>query len=71
MRINLLELFSGVGGFSLGIEQAGIKIGWHGFSDIDKYANQVFKRRFPNAKELGSVTDINTDKLPRIDLVTF
>ena len=71
MKINLLELFSGVGGFSLGIEQSGIEIGWHGFSDIDKYANQVFKRRYPNAKELGSVVDINPSKLPRVDLVTF
>ncbi len=71
MKINLLELFSGVGGFSVGIEQAGIEIGWHGFSDIDKYANEIFKRRFPNAEELGSVVDVDPRKLPRIDLVTF
>lgn len=71
MNINLLELFSGVGGFSVGIEQAGIEIDWHGFSDIDKYANEIFKRRFPNAEELGSVVDVDPRKLPRIDLVTF
>ena len=40
--INHLDLFSGVGGFSLGLREAGIQIGWHGFSDIDKYANKVF-----------------------------
>ena len=71
MEINLLELFSGVGGFSVGAQQAGVKIGWHGFSDIDKYANEIFKRRFPNAEELGSVVDVDPRKLPRIDLVTF
>ena len=71
MNINLLELFSGVGGFSVGIEQAGINIGWHGFSDIDQHANKTFQRRFPNAKELGSVVDIDPKQLPSIDLVTF
>jgi DNA (cytosine-5)-methyltransferase 1 len=72
-KINHLDLFSGAGGFSLSLQQTigEENIGWVGYSDIDKYANQVFKRRFPNAEELGSVIDINTDKLPRIDLITF
>ncbi len=69
--MNHLDLFSGIGGFSLGLKQAGIEPDWIGFSDIDKYANKLFKRRFPNAKELGSITTIQPDKLPKIDLVTF
>ena len=69
--INHLDLFSGVGGFSLGLREAGVQIGWHGFSDIDKYANKVFKERFPDAEKLGPIEHINIDKLPRIDLVTF
>ena len=69
--INHLDLFSGVGGFSLGLKEAGVQVGWHGFSDIDKYANKVFKERFPDAEELGSIETINIDKLPRIDIVTF
>ena len=69
--INHLDLFSGVGGFSLGLKRAGVKVGWHGFSDIDKHANKVFKRRFPDAEELGSVESIKPSELPRIDLITF
>ena len=69
--INHLDLFSGVGGFSLGLKRAGVKVGWHGFSDIDKHANKVFKERFPDAEELGPVESIKPDKLPRIDLITF
>ena len=67
-----LDLFSGIGGFSLGLKQAGIEPRWLGFSDIDKYANKLFKRRFPNAKELGSVTDVSYKSLKgqRIDLLT-
>tara|TARA_A100001201_G_scaffold23322_2_gene26573 strand:+ start:2587 stop:3528 length:942 start_codon:yes stop_codon:yes gene_type:complete len=73
MKINHLDLFSGVGGFSLALQKTigEENIGWVGFSDIDKYANQVFKRRFKNAEGLGSVVDINPDRLPRIDLITF
>ena len=69
--MNHLDLFSGIGGFSLGLKQAGIEPDWIGYSDIDKHANQLFKRRFPNAKELGSITTIQPDKLPKIDLITF
>ena len=69
--MNHLDLFSGIGGFSLGLKQAGIEPDWIGYSDIDKYANKVFKRRFQDAKELGSITDIRPDRLPRIDLITF
>ena len=64
-------MFSGIGGFSLGLQQAGIEPDWIGYSDIDSHANKVFKRRFPNAKELGSITDIQPRDLPNIDLVTF
>ena len=66
-----LDLFSGIGGFSLGLERAGVEPEWIGYSDIDKNCNQVFKRRFQNAEELGSITDIRTEELPEIDLVTF
>ena len=69
--LNTLDLFSGIGGFSLGIEQAGLKIKHHYFSEIDKFATQVYKERFPNARELGSVTDVSYKKINKeIDLLT-
>ena len=60
--MNFLDLFSGIGGFSLGFERAGYKFDYHGFSEIDKYATEVYKRRFKNAKELGSITDIQPER---------
>ena len=69
--MNHLDLFSGIGGFSLGLKQAGIEPDWIGFSDIDKYANKLFQRRFPNARRLGSITDVRPNDLPNIDLITF
>ena len=72
MNINILDLFSGIGGFSLGVENTGIKINKHYFSDIDKYANKTYKRRFPNAAELGSIENVSYKKLKgeKIDLLT-
>ena len=69
--MNLLDLFSGIGGFHLGLEQAGFKFDWVGFSDIDNYANKQYKRRFPDAEELGDIKSIRPERLPDIDLVTF
>ena len=66
-----LDLFSVIGGFSLGLHRAGVYPEWIGYSDIDKHANQVFKRRFNNAEDMGDIKNINTGELPEIDLVTF
>ncbi|OUW96259.1 MAG: hypothetical protein CBD97_01650 [Pelagibacteraceae bacterium TMED237] len=71
MKINYLDLFSGVGGFTLGLQNSGFKFHYHGFSEIDKYAIETYKRRFTNAEELGTITDIDPGKLPNIDLITF
>ena len=46
-KINLLDLFSGIGGFHLGLEKAGFKVNSYN-SEIDKYANQVYKHNFKN-----------------------
>lgn len=56
--MNYLDLFSGIGGFHLGLLQAGFKINWCGFSEIDKYAKQVYQKHFPESEDLGDVKDI-------------
>ena len=69
--MNYLDLFSGIGGFALGIQQAGIKFDKHYFSEIDKYATQIYKRHFPDAVKLGDIKGIKPEALGEIDLVTF
>ena len=61
-HLRLLDLFSGIGGFHLGLERAGHKIGWSGFCEIDKYASAVYKRRFPDAQELGDIRAIQPER---------
>lgn len=68
--LNVLDLFSGIGGFHLGLERAGFKINAYN-SEIDKYAIQVYKHNFKNSTYVGSVTDVQRGELPRIDAITF
>ena len=69
--MQLLDLFSGIGGFARGFEQAGYEFTEHYFSEIDKHAIANYKYNFPNAKYIGSVTDIRSGSFRRIDIITF
>lgn len=40
-----------------------------GFSEIDKYATQIYKQHYPEHKNYGDITKINTDELPDFDLL--
>lgn len=51
-----LDLFSGIGGFALAARWAG----WEtvGFSEIDKDANKVLAKHWPNVKNYGDIKNI-------------
>jgi len=40
-----------------------------GFSEIDKYAAEIYQRHFPNHKNYGDITKINEKELPDFDLL--
>lgn len=71
MKINLLDLFSGIGGFSQGLKQAGFEIKEHYHAEIDKHANAIYKKHFPRAKLLGDVRYVHGRDLGRINAITF
>lgn len=97
-----LSLFSGIGGFELGIQQAyeannhkqttsieQDREGWDGatndgsvllhrgsdaplcigYSEIDKYAIQIYQKHFPEHKNYGDITKIDPKDLPDFDLL--
>jgi len=91
-----LSLFSGIGGFELGINNAYentkirliqqeaseprdsrdiesrgdyTKPDCIGFSEIDKYATEVYQKHFPKHKALGDITKFEWDKLDDFDLL--
>ena len=70
MKIRVLDLFSGIGGFHLGLTRAGFEVESY-FSEIDKYAIDVYSNNFKDATYVGSVTDVRGADLKRIDAITF
>ena len=70
MELKVLDLFSGAGGFSKGIEMAGHTITKHYFSEIDKHAIANYLYNFKNAKYYGSVTDVR-GRRNEVDIITF
>ena len=54
-----LDLFSGIGGFALAVEEI-----WPGaehiFCDNDRYCRELLKLRFPNSKIYGDIKEIKT-----------
>ena len=70
-KINLLDLFSGIGGFAQGLTQAGFEIENHYFSEIEKHPIAIYRNKFKEAEYAGSVTDVRGDRLPKINAITF
>lgn len=68
--IKLLDLFSGTGGFALGLEKAGFNITKHQFSEVDKHAIANYKYNFKNAEYIGSITDVSGSR-GQADIITF
>ena len=69
-----LDLFSGLGGFSLGLEATG---GFEtvAFCDIEKFSRKVLKQHWPNIKQYKDIKEltyeqIKEDTLAPIDIIT-
>ena len=69
--MKIIDLFSGIGGFSLGFQRAGYHFTEHYFSEIDKHAIANYKNNFPNAKYIGDITTIQPANLAGADIITF
>ena len=69
--MKIIDLFSGIGGFSLGFQRAGYQFTEHYFSEIDKSAIANYKKNFPNAKYIGDITTLHGGDFTGIDIITF
>lgn len=58
--MKVLSLFSGIGGFDLGFERAGMEI--VGMCEIDKHAQKILKRHFPNATLHTDVKEVHYER---------
>ena len=74
MKLKHLDLFSGIGGFSLGLEATG---GFEtvAFCDIDQYPRQVLQKHWPHVKQYEDIKELNYERLKAdgllpIDIIT-
>jgi DNA (cytosine-5)-methyltransferase 1 len=60
--LKLLDLFSGIGGFSLGLERTG---GFEtvAFCEIDKFCHKVLRKHWPHVRQYQDVTKLTADQL--------
>jgi DNA (cytosine-5)-methyltransferase 1 len=67
MTLTVGSLFSGIGGFDLGLERAGMKVIWQ--SEIDTFASRVLKKHWPDVPNLGDITKVDWSKVERPDVI--
>ena len=68
-ELTLGSLFDGIGGFPLAGVMCGIRPVWS--SEIEPFPLKVTAARFPQMKQLGSVTDIDGGAVEPVDIITF
>lgn len=67
--ITMGSLFSGFGGFEVAAQWYDVKVLWQ--SEIEAWAVELLKHRFPEAEQLGDVCNINGAEIESVDIITF
>jgi DNA (cytosine-5)-methyltransferase 1 len=68
--MNVLDLFSGIGGFSLGLERAGMRT--VAFCEIDPYCRQVLAKHWPDVPIFDDIRELTSTQVlghNRIDVI--
>lgn len=65
MRVG--SLFSGIGGFDLGLERAGYDIAWQ--VEIDPYCQRVLAKHWPSVTRYGDITTMDWATVQPVDLL--
>jgi DNA (cytosine-5)-methyltransferase 1 len=65
--IRFLSLFSGIGGFDLGLERAGMRC--VGQVEIDQYCRAVLAKHWPDTPRMEDVRDVKGSEFGAVDLV--
>lgn len=66
--MRLLDTFAGIGGFSLGLERAGMTT--VAICEKDKHAQKILKRHYPKTPIIGDIHDVRKNDLSTIDIIS-
>ena len=66
--LRVLDLFSGIGGFSLGLERTG---GFEtvAFCEIDPFCRRVLAKHWPNVRQFNDVTKLRGEDVGAVDVI--
>tara|TARA_R100000734_G_scaffold19116_1_gene18219 strand:- start:9722 stop:10855 length:1134 start_codon:yes stop_codon:yes gene_type:complete len=67
--LRVFSMFTGIGGFEVGLINSNLAYKMVGFSEVDKYAIQIYNKHFKGIKNYGDATAINETELPNFDLL--
>ena len=72
-KLKVLDLFSGIGGFSLGLERAGMET--VAFCEIEDYPRKVLKKHWPDVPIYEDIRELTSERLEAdgirgIDVIT-
>ncbi|BAQ89442.1 DNA (cytosine-5-)-methyltransferase (TIGR00675) [uncultured Mediterranean phage uvMED] len=69
MKLKILDLFSGIGGFSLGLEATG-HFETAAFCEIEPYCKQVLKKHWPTVPIFDDIRQLKGTDIGTIDIIT-
>jgi DNA (cytosine-5)-methyltransferase 1 len=61
------DLFAGIGGIALGLQQAGFQVIWA--NEIDSNACETYKTNFTHKLYEGPIQELDPQKLPKVDML--
>ncbi|MDA9072785.1 DNA (cytosine-5-)-methyltransferase [bacterium] len=67
IRMRVLDLFSGIGGFSLGLERAGMETA--AFCEMDKFCQKVLAKHWPDVEIYDDVRTITEQFTGSVDVI--
>ena len=67
MTLRVGSLFSGIGGFDLGLERAGMEVIWQ--VENDPYCQKVLAKHWPDVPCYGDVHDVGAHNLAEVDVI--
>lgn len=67
--MNVLSLFDGISCGRVALERAGIKVDRYYASEIKPIAIKVTQANYPDTIQIGDVTQVKAEDLPKIDLM--